>query len=80
MVSNICSELKPGISDIKLRDDSKIWFTSSYDFRVRAYSTKSNKLLALFKFHTKNINSVSLKDNLIFVGSDDGFITIWQVY
>lgn len=79
-INEASTSIKPGISDIKFRPDQKIFFTCGYDFRIKCYSTKSNKLLAVLKYHTKNMNQICCHENKVIGCSDDGFITEWEIY
>ena len=80
LLTNVCCGEKPGISDIKLREDLKLFFTAGYDYRVRCYSTRSNKLIAVLKYHSKTVNQICLLGNKVIACSDDGYITEWEAY
>ncbi|CAD5111205.1 DgyrCDS537 [Dimorphilus gyrociliatus] len=70
-----------GFNCIKFRNDSRIFVTGGWDGQGRVYGAKSGKQLAVLSYHTESIQSVSIsQSNLIYLGSKDGNISIWNVY
>ena len=71
-----------GISSIQIRPDNKIFATSGWDHRVRLFSMKSNKPLAISKYHSATVHSVAFNpiSNIIASGSSDSHIAIWSIY
>jgi WD40 repeat protein len=72
----------PGLNIIKIRNsDSKIFATGGWDFRVRIFSVKKPRLLAVLDFHKDAINTIDFSEqNLVAVGSNDGIISFWNLY
>lgn len=48
-----------GQQDIKIRDDGKIFGTAGWDNRIRVYSTKTMKELAVLKWHQEGCYAVA---------------------
>lgn len=70
-----------GCSAMTIRHDSKLVFVGGWDGRVRIYSWKKMKLLAVLKYHTETINCICFdeKNNAI-IGCKDGKISLWNIY
>lgn len=58
------------------------FFFVFFFFRVRIFSIKKLKPLAILKYHNKSIQSLSFcqKTNLLASSSSDGKISIWDIY
>ncbi|GFQ91918.1 guanine nucleotide-binding protein subunit beta-like protein 1 [Trichonephila clavata] len=77
----------PGINVVKIREDRKIVITAGIDFKIRVFSWKSMKLLAILDFHRLPIQCLSFcselvaKQNSVFAsGSEDKCIALWSLY
>lgn len=53
-----------GQQDLNVRDDGKIFATAGWDARIRIYSTKTLKELAVLKWHQDGCYSVAYADTL----------------
>ncbi|XP_071944079.1 guanine nucleotide-binding protein subunit beta-like protein 1 [Antedon mediterranea] len=77
-----------GLSDIKIRQDNKIFTTGGWDNRIRLFSFQKCKPLAVLDYHTESILSLAFSyplaefDNgqLLAVGGKDSLISIWSLY
>lgn len=73
----------PGLSAVKIRGDSKILATGGWDSKVRIFSWKSSKPLAILNYHTQSVDALAFSefsDKLLGVGSKDGRISLWSLY
>ncbi|CAI2173318.1 15885_t:CDS:2, partial [Funneliformis geosporum] len=48
-----------GIADIKIRTDSKIFATAGWDSKIRVFSSKSMKPLAILSYHKESVYSLA---------------------
>ncbi|XP_031553394.1 guanine nucleotide-binding protein subunit beta-like protein 1 isoform X2 [Actinia tenebrosa] len=77
---------KPGVASVKIRDDSKLLSVGCWDGRIRIYSWKTLKPLAVLNYHSETVNSLDfsahLPDNgiLMAAGSKDCRISLWSLY
>uniref|UniRef100_A0A0A9Y053 Guanine nucleotide-binding protein subunit beta-like protein 1 n=1 Tax=Lygus hesperus TaxID=30085 RepID=A0A0A9Y053_LYGHE len=76
----------PGISGVSIRSDGKLCAVSCWDNKVRYFSVKTLKLLAVLDNRTVP-NCIEFSDKtsfsepgFVFVGGSDGRITIWDLY
>ena len=70
-----------GCSAAQIRNDGKLLFVGGWDGKVRVYSCKKMRLLAVLKYHTETINCICFDDNKnVIVGCKDGKISLWDVY
>ena len=73
-----------GISTIEVRHDEKLFATAGWDHRVRLFSMKSFKPLAILKHHTKTVHALSFSSdtssNWMASGGSDSHIAVWSVY
>jgi len=76
----------PGIQEVKIREDRKIFATAGWDHRVRIYSWKKYNPLAILKYHTESVYSIDFSPlntpggPLLASGSKDQKIALWSIY
>jgi WD40 repeat protein len=72
----------PGIQQIEIRKDHKIFATAGWDHRIRVYSWKNCKPLSIIKYHEESVHTIlfSQVDNLLISGSKDARIALWNLY
>ncbi|KAI7886878.1 WD40-repeat-containing domain protein [Mucor mucedo] len=73
---------KSGIVALKIRPDNKIFASGGYDGRIRIFSVKSMKPLAILAYHRDTIYSLdfSFNDNWLIGASQDNRISLWNIY
>ncbi|ORY92159.1 WD40-repeat-containing domain protein [Syncephalastrum racemosum] len=78
---------KPGLSAVTIRQDGKIFATAGYDGRIRVFSAKSLKPLAILSYHRDSVYSVSFasrlaegEDHWLMAGSKESRISLWSIY
>jgi len=71
-----------GISDIKIRQDQRIFASAGWDKRVRIYNWRKHKPLAILKYHSESIFAVdfNFKTQFLASASKDKKIAIWLLY
>ncbi|CAB4002349.1 guanine nucleotide-binding subunit beta 1 [Paramuricea clavata] len=72
-----------GISEVKIRGDCKIFATAGWDHKLRIFSWKSLKPLAILNYHTQSVDAVAFsncQEQLLAAGSKDGRISLWSLY
>ncbi|XP_028396534.1 guanine nucleotide-binding protein subunit beta-like protein 1 [Dendronephthya gigantea] len=72
-----------GVSDVKIRGDCKIFATAGWDCKLRVFSWKSLKPLAILNYHTQTVNALTFSncsEQLLAAGSKDGRISLWSLY
>ncbi|CAG5133687.1 unnamed protein product [Candidula unifasciata] len=75
------SVTNPGISDIAVRGDGRIFATGGWDHRVRVFSVRKCSPLAVLMYHTSSVHCVCFApDDTLATGSKDGYIALWDVY
>ena len=81
-ISNSITLTNPGLNCVKIRtNDSKIFASGGTDSRIRVYGIKKQNLLAVLDFHKESINTIDFsRTNLMAAGSNDGIISIWNIY
>jgi WD40 repeat protein len=73
---------KIGINHVLIRKDNKIFATAGWDYRVRVFSFKKCAPLAILKCHTNGIQQLKFSevDNMLVACSQDGSISLWNLY
>ncbi|XP_033102242.1 guanine nucleotide-binding protein subunit beta-like protein 1 [Anneissia japonica] len=77
-----------GLSDIKIRQDNRIFATGGWDSRIRLFTFKKCKPLAVLDYHTESIVSMAFSSplpefdgyRLLAAGAKDNLISIWSLY
>lgn len=70
-----------GINSLTLRNDEKILVSAGWDSKIRVFQAKNGKPLAVLSHHKKSIKDVTFSsDNYLAAGSQDGAITLWDIY
>lgn len=78
----------PGCSLVKIRPRGPLLISAGWDTRVRIFSWKYLKPLAVLTAHSENISDIAFSSgqvehweaHLIAVASTDGTITLWDLY
>ncbi|XP_035385649.1 guanine nucleotide-binding protein subunit beta-like protein 1 isoform X7 [Electrophorus electricus] len=76
----------PGVSQLRIRGDSKIVASAGWDCRVRVHSWKSLNPLAVLCYHRDQVRCVTFSDHpestqtLMAAGSRDQLISLWSIY
>ncbi|KAJ2958204.1 hypothetical protein NQZ79_g6213 [Umbelopsis isabellina] len=76
---------KSGLEQVCVRDDAKIIATAGWDNRIRVFSAKTLKPLAVLSFHRESIYAVAFASlpsdhHYLVGGSKDHRISIWNIY
>jgi len=77
-----------GVSSVSVRNDRKIFACGCWDGKIRVYSVKSSKPLAVLNLHTDSIqcvifdetNPIHMKRKYLAAGSKDGTVSLWSIY
>lgn len=77
-----------GVSELSIRADLRLFAVAGWDRRVRIYSSKTHKLVALLRLHGGSVYSVDFAPpdsqdasvGLIATGSKDSRIALWQLF
>lgn len=80
--SDVISITNSGLNCIRIRSDSKIFATAGWDSRIRIYSFKKSRALAVLAFHTQSVQTLGFDPltNTLAAGSKDSLITVWSIY
>lgn len=72
----------PGCNSISIRADGKLFVTGGWDCKLRFFSLKSLKLLAVLDYHFDAISDVEIReeDSSIVAACSDGTISIWTLF
>lgn len=79
----------PGLGCVSIRPDGKIYATGGWDHRIRLFSWKKHKPLAVLLYHRKSIECLAFSERsvstftkgyLLAAGSSDNSISLWDVY
>ncbi|KAF1798817.1 WD40-repeat-containing domain protein [Mucor lusitanicus] len=73
---------KSGAVALRIRPDNKIFALGGYDGRIRLFSVKSMKPLAVLSYHKDTVYSVdfSQSDNWMVCASQDHRISLWSIF
>lgn len=75
------SVTNPGVGDVAVRGDGRIFASGGWDHRVRIFSLRKFSPLVVLMYHTGSVHCVSFApDNALATGSKDGYIALWDVY
>uniref|UniRef100_A0A1A8FYP3 Guanine nucleotide binding protein (G protein), beta polypeptide 1-like n=2 Tax=Nothobranchius korthausae TaxID=1143690 RepID=A0A1A8FYP3_9TELE len=78
--------VNPGVSQLCIREDCRILASAGWDNRVRIFSWKKFRPLAVLQYHTDMVLSVAFSDHqdprqrLLAAGSKDQRISLWSIY
>jgi WD40 repeat protein len=71
----------PGVDDIAIRCDGKIWATAGWDGRVRLFNAKKRMALAVLKPHNGGVHTVAFAvEGLLASAGKDRGIALWSLY
>jgi WD40 repeat protein len=78
----------PGVHRAKIRKDLKVFVTAGWDGRIRIFSWKTLRPLAVLTEHKGNLMDIAFsegkvsywKSNIMAAGGSDGKITLWDIY
>lgn len=88
-IRNNVSVRNPGTSIINIRADSKITAVGGWDGRVRVYSWKNMRPLAVLDQHRDTVHDIAFSpikvqsyDSkvLMATGAKDGYVALWDIY
>ncbi|KAG2235902.1 hypothetical protein INT48_008205 [Thamnidium elegans] len=73
---------EPGIVAVKIRPDNKIFASGGYDGRIRIFSVKSMKPLAILSYHRNTTYGLdfSRNGNWLIGSSQDNRISLWSIF
>ncbi|KAL3702242.1 hypothetical protein R1sor_020264 [Riccia sorocarpa] len=74
--------VQPGIADVAIRNDKKIFATAGWDHHVRVFDYHKRRPLALLKYHDATVTGVAFSEDrtLLVSSSDDCTIALWSIY
>ena len=71
----------PGLNCVLFREDGKFFLTGGWDHKIRLFSSKHHKAVALLGYHRDSIQCAAFSsDFTLAVGSKDGMISLWNIY
>ena len=70
----------PGCNTVAIRSDGKIFVTGGWDGKIRYFSIKSGKLLAIIDYHFDAISDIKFNDFDLLAASSDGTISLFTLY
>ena len=72
----------PGCNSVVIRSDGKLFVTGGWDCKLRFFSLKNFKPLAVIDYHFDAVNDVKIReeDFSIIAASSDGTISIWTLF
>ena len=68
-----------GVGQLALRPDGKVLASAGWDYRVRIFSAKSLKRLAVLRYHDASVNALDWSDDLLATGSKDTKVAVWRL-
>ncbi|KAG1470230.1 hypothetical protein G6F56_002802 [Rhizopus delemar] len=73
---------KSGTPALKIRHDNKIFATGGFDGKLRIFSTKTMKPLAILCFHRNTVYSLDfgIENNWLVGASQDNRISLWNIF
>ncbi|KAI9267377.1 WD40-repeat-containing domain protein [Sporodiniella umbellata] len=85
MTGDVLNEIltkKSGVPAVKIRHDNKIFATGGYDGKLRVFSIKKMKPLAVLSFHRDTIYSIDFgtQSNWLVGASQDNRISLWNIF
>ena len=70
-----------GVGCVKIREDGKLFASGGWDSRLRLFSVKTLRPLAVLCQHTGTVQCLAFAaDNTLAVGSSDCTISVWSIY
>ncbi|XP_038944910.1 guanine nucleotide-binding protein subunit beta-like protein 1 isoform X4 [Rattus norvegicus] len=73
--------INPGIAEVTLRPDHRLFATAGWDHRIRVFHWRTIKPLAVLAFHSAPVHCVAFAaDGLLAAGSKDQRISVWSLY
>ncbi|KAL1918090.1 uncharacterized protein VTP21DRAFT_3356 [Calcarisporiella thermophila] len=84
-----------GVSNVKIRSDGRIFGTAGWDGKVRIFSSKTFKPLAILSYHTESVYALAFTNvlsqeepteegeaskNWVAAAGKDERISLWQIY
>ena len=69
----------PGVGQLALRGDGKVIASAGWDYRVRLFSAKSLKRLAVLRYHDASVNALDWSNDLLATGSKDTKVAVWRL-
>jgi len=70
-----------GVGCVKIRDDGKLFASGGWDSRLRLFSVKTLRPLAVLCQHTGTVQCLAFAaDNTLAAGSSDCTISVWSIY
>lgn len=79
----------PGLSCCVMRPDGKLYVTGGWDSRIRIFSSKKNKPIAVLQYHKKTVECLAYSVGdvehlsngcLLAAGSSDKSISLWNIF
>lgn len=72
----------PGCNSVSIRSDGKLFVTGGWDCKLRFFSLKSLRDLAVLDYHFDAISDVEIReeDSSIVAACSDGTISIWTLF
>ena len=69
----------PGVGQLSLRGDGKVIASAGWDYRVRLFSAKSLRRLAVLRYHDASVNALDWSSDLLATGSKDTKVAVWRL-
>ena len=69
----------PGVGQLALRGDGKVIASAGWDYRVRLFSAKSLKRLAVLRYHEASVNALDWSSDMLATGSKDTKVAVWRL-